>query len=320
MPGVQHVTVTQAESGQKLLQYLNRLLGGQVPRSALLRWIRTGQVRVESRRSKPFQRVRAGERVRIPPYRPEEHAEAIAPAASNPFLLSRVFEDGELLVLAKPPGLATQPGSKVARSVTDFLEQRYAGKAWMPSLVHRLDKDTSGLLLVAKTYGCLQRLQRLWTAGGIEKMYLAWVEGETQWQEWTRLEDELVQSGRSRGGGEQKTVRARCSVRTLRNANGKSLLAVSLHTGRKHQIRIQLARRMAPVLGDRKYGKPGSGQGLLLHAYRLAWEERSFCLDPPWIKEFALGEADWDILARAGVGEGRRRPTAAGPGGEGPAD
>jgi 23S rRNA pseudouridine955/2504/2580 synthase len=254
---------------------------------------------VESRRCKPFRRVRAGERIRIPPYRPEEQSEAIAPSTANPFLLSRVFEDDELLVLAKPPGLATQPGSKVTRSVTDFLEQRFADAAWMPSLVHRLDKDTSGLLLVAKSYGCLQRLQQLWKSGRIEKIYLAWVEGETQWREWTILEDDLVQSGRSQEGGGQKTVRAKSSVRTLRNADGKSLLAVSLHTGRKHQIRMQLARREAPVVGDRRYGKTGSGQGLLLHAYRLAWEERSFCLDPPWIKEFALCSEDGRLLAQA---------------------
>ncbi len=298
MPEVQHVTVTQAESGQKLLQYLNRALGGQVPRSALLRWIRTGQVRVESRRCKPFRRVHTGERIRIPPYTPENNTSAILPSPSNPFLLSRVHEDQELLVLAKPPDLATQPGSKVTRSVTDYLNHCYAESEWMPSLVHRLDKDTSGLLLVAKTYGCLQHLQRLWKTGSIEKMYLAWVDGETNWSEWTKLADEIVPPGRRKGAAGQKGVRALSSVLTLRNAGGKSLLAVSLHTGRKHQIRIQLSNRGAPVLGDRKYGRRRSGQGLLLHAYRLAWEGRSFSLEPPWIKEFALLDADREQLGK----------------------
>jgi len=289
MPSVSHVIVSRAESGQKLLQFIERQLQGQVPRSAIMRWIRTGQVRVDGGRCKPFVRIRQGQSVRLPPYTEGQETRGVRGTSCNPFALRRVHEDEEILVLAKPPNLATQPGTRVEDSVSDRLQSEYAHSDWTPALVHRLDKDTSGLLLVAKSYFALQHLQGLWRSGAVTKVYVAWVQGGWACPEWTCLRDELPKEK----DGRLQQVRAESWVTCLRHTPEASLLGVRLITGRKHQIRIQLARRGYPIVGDRKYG-PGKsvGQGLLLHAAILGWQGRLFSLAPPWEEPFAVSEQE----------------------------
>ncbi len=289
MSRVTHITVTRAEAGQKLIQFLERSVEGSMPRSALMRWIRTGQVRVDGSRVKPFHRVHEGQDVRLPPYVPPDDAPLAAGQDSNPFLLRRVFEDRDLLVVAKPPNLSAQPGSKQTDSVVDRIRQAYSQAPWMPTLVHRLDRETSGLLLVAKSYAMLRDLQNLWREGRVCKVYLAWVAGETAWKGWTGLEDRLEQTVSRRKVTSSRTVTARSRVLTLKGTRACSLVAVHLLTGRKHQIRLQLSRRGHPVLGDRKYGGGTTGQGLLLHACHLSWQQRSFTLEPPWTGPYAVG-------------------------------
>ncbi|MBS3779531.1 MAG: RluA family pseudouridine synthase [Desulfovermiculus sp.] len=293
MPAVSHIPVSRAESGQKLLQFLERQLQGQVPRSAIMRWIRTGQVRVDGARWKPFARISQGQTIRLPPYTRAEESKGLSELSANPFALRRVHEDDEFLVLAKPPNLATQPGTGVEDSVSDRLESEYAHSSWVPALVHRLDKDTSGLLLVAKTYTTLQHLQGLWRSGAVTKIYLTWVWGQPEWPEWARLSDFLPQEKR----GHLRQVRAEAWVRTLRQSPQATLLAVRLKTGRKHQIRIQLSKREYPVIGDRKFGSGRSGgQGLLLHAAVLGWENKYYHLAPPWVEPFAVSEQELALL------------------------
>jgi 23S rRNA pseudouridine955/2504/2580 synthase len=296
MTRVTHVTVTRPESGQKLIQFLERAVEGKIPRTALMRWIRTGQVRVDGSRVKPFHRVKEGQDVRIPPHTAGEEPPLSNGTASNPFLLRKVYEDRDLLVVAKPPNLPTQPGSRQTDSVVDRVRQAYSRAEWMPTLVHRLDMETSGLLLLAKSYAMLRDLQVLWRQGEVCKIYLAWVEGETGWTRWSNLEDRLQQSVSRRKVTTLRTVEARSRVVTLKRIQGCSLVAVHLLTGRKHQIRIQLSRRGHPVLGDRKYGGRSSGQGLLLHAWHLSWQGRAFTLEPPWTKDFAV---DGELLKPA---------------------
>lgn len=291
MPSVQKMIVSESESGQKLLQYVSRKLQGQVPRSAMMRWIRTGQVRVNQSRSKPFARVHEGQLIRIPPYTPEVKDGIAAGARDNPFVLGTVYEDSDLLVLAKPPNLATQPGSGQTDSVHDRLLKRYAGSPWMPSLVHRLDKETSGLLLVAKSCQYLQHLQGLWKAEKVQKDYLAWIQGPGPRPGWVCFEDRLPVPG-GKGSQPQKTVKAKSVVKTLQERNKRSLVAIRLLTGRKHQIRIQMASRGVPIVGDRKYGTIGSGQGLLLHAFRLRFDDFVFELAPPWEGPYQVSGED----------------------------
>ena len=292
MPGVTYRTVSRAESGQKLLQFLERQLRGQMPRSAIMRWIRTGQVRVDGGRCKPFQRIHQGQKVRLPPYSLQED-QSLSEDSANPFALRRVHEDRDILVLAKPPNLASQPGTGVEDSVSDRLQAEFAGREWIPALVHRLDKATSGLLLVAKSYSALQHVHTLWRSGKVDKIYLAWVWGHPDWPQWTHLQDELSKSSE----GRTKQVRAEAWAKSIRLEAQASLVAVRLITGRKHQIRLQLSRRDYPLIGDRKYGSgPGGGQGLLLHAAVLRWADRSYELIPPWQGQFAVHAEDMDML------------------------
>lgn len=298
MPGVQYVEVRPEESGQKLLAFLQRRLGQSIPRSALMRWVRTGQVRLDNSRCKPFVRLHQGQVVRIPPHHIQSSEQELSPLQeTNPFCLRKVHEDHRLLVLAKPPDLAVQPGSNLTDSVVHRISQMYQDRPWLPALVHRLDKQTSGLLLLAKEYAYLQYLQRLWNQGEVRKVYLAWVGQKTSWSTWSKLQDRLqVTDGRK--GRQAASQKAVSYVRTLKNTRQGSLLAVRLQTGRKHQIRLQLAQRGLPLLGDRKYQGPASGQGLLLHACHLSWPDYAFNLEPSWIQDFQVTSLQALGLAR----------------------
>lgn len=279
MPKAQFVTVSQAESGQKLLQFLERRLTGDVPRSAIQKWIRKGQVRVDKGRKKPFDRIEAGQVVRIPPYTPGETA---APASTGNLVAA--FEDDDILAIAKPAGLAAHGGDKVDDSVTARLRTIFEDADFMPTLAHRLDRDTSGLLLAAKNYETLRTLNDLFAAGHIGKLYLAWVKGQWREAQDLLLEDKLEKAGSPgaekvrTGSGKSALARVTCLLSGKQN----SLVAVRLLTGRTHQIRVQLASRGYPILGDKKYGKGQTRGAMRLHCYALRVEEKTLSLPPNW--------------------------------------
>lgn len=279
MPEAQFITVTQAESGQKLLQFLERRLTGDVPGSAIQRWIRKGQVRVDKGRKKPFDRVKAGQVVRIPPYTPGQ----TGPVTEQGDLVI-VFENAELLAVAKPAGLAAHGGDKITDSVVARLKGLYPGADFMPTLAHRLDRDTSGLLLAARSYDCLRDLNDLFAAGGVGKVYLAWVDGRWDEPGAVLLEDAMEKSGppgrEKVRTGSGKTGLAR--VMGLISGAKQSLVAVRLLTGRTHQIRVQLASRGHPVVGDGKYGQGKSRPPMRLHCCALLVREQTLTLPPDW--------------------------------------
>lgn len=299
MPRVQHVKVSPEEDGQKLYNFLHRRVQELVPRSALMRWIRTGQVRIDRSRSKPFTRVQRGQLIRIPPFSQDQYDKTSWGEKDNPLMLRRVYEDSRILVLAKPSNLPSQPGKKQKDSVSERIKKIYANSNWIPALVHRLDKDTSGLILLAKTYNYLHHLQYLWSVGKVQKIYLAWVNGVAKWSRWTQIQDRIYQNRDSEKG----YTTAVSSVITLKQKKGKSLLAVRLKTGRKHQIRIQFKNRGMAIIGDRKYCVPSSGQGLLLHAWQLSWEDYSFTLLPSWLGDYSV---DSEIVPPEVVGKGQQ--------------
>lgn len=299
---VQHFTVTDAEAGQKLLQYLARRLGPDVPQSALQRFIRTGQVRLDGKRCKPFERITTGQRVRVPPYELADAPPAAAPprqtarpALDADALLDILHEDDELLVLVKPAGLPVHPGSGHPRALTTLLAERYPDAPFRPTPAHRLDRDTTGLLLVAKSYRKLRQIHEAMLAGDTSKDYLAWVWG--RWllgeeNEWVTLRDRLQKSG---DPGKERMVagedgrEAVCKVRLLGIMPTASLVEVRLETGRTHQIRSQLASRGYPLVGDAKYG--GGAPPMRLHAWRIVLPDAAFCAPPSW-------EAPWTVTRR----------------------
>lgn len=284
------IEVTPQEAGQKLLQFLLRRLGRDVPQSAVMRWIRTGQVRVDKGRAKPFQRVNAGQQVRLPP-RALEELRAGASASPEPLPpVDIVHREADMLVCAKPAGLPTHGGSGHADSLQARLAAMLPEASFAPTPAHRLDRDTSGLLLVALSYERLRGLQEQFKTGLVRKEYLVWTSGA--WPEGGvhPMRDELAKSGDS-GGEIVRAGAGKCALAwamPLVKRERDSLLLVRLGTGRTHQIRVQLATRGHPVLGDRKYGGPFCAQGMLLHAHRLEIPSECFTLHPPWTGEYAV--------------------------------
>lgn len=270
MAGVVTVTVGPAESGMKLLLFLEARLGKGVPRAAIQKWIRTGQVRVDGGRAKPFDRLSAGQSVRIPPHEPGETAPERLKASGPP--LEILYEDAETVVVKKPRGLAAQGGTGLSDSVADRLLAMYAGTGVSPAPVHRLDRETTGILVAGKTHEARRRLSEIFAGREAQKTYLVWVAGRWPEERAVTLSDRLEKAAAGKGlekvrAGAGRQALAR--VRPLRLGERASLLAVELFTGRTHQIRVQLATRGHPVLGDRKYGAPPHATPLMLHAWRL---------------------------------------------------
>lgn len=312
------LTVDVAEHGLKLISFLaRRLEDGVSPDVAiggstneLHRWIRTGQVRVNGKRATAFGRVAAGDSVRLPPFAAiaARHEAREIPVAAGGVLggkLRVLAVTPEFLALEKPAGLPTQPGSKHNASVSGILRDHFSGSAYIPAPAHRLDKLTSGILLAGRTHEAQKKLHELFARrdeASMEKAYLAWVYGVWPFPDEQTLSDRLAKEERPdtgyeavRESGSEAAREARSRVSLLAvcaTPFGKaSLLRVVLETGRTHQIRVQLAIRNFPIIGDMKYGgKPFSR--MLLHAYSLAflWDGETVTLvsPPPWPEPFTV--------------------------------
>lgn len=280
MNKAQFVEVSAAESGQKLLQFLERRLERAVPKTAIMRWIRKGEVRVDKGRKKPFDRLKAGQIVRIPPHRAGEGPETEVSTGS----LDIVFNKKDILAINKPSGLAAHGGEGHKDSVTARLRGMFADSDFTPTLCHRLDRDTSGLLLAATSYEKLRELNDLFASGGVDKLYLTWV--HRQWKEpGTILLEDHMQKQDTRGREKVRTgsgKQALAEVTCLDSRKERSLLVVKLLTGRTHQIRVQLASRKHPIIGDRKYGRKRDDETLLLHCFSLALPNLFLSLPPDW--------------------------------------
>jgi 23S rRNA pseudouridine955/2504/2580 synthase len=326
---VQHFEVSEAEAGQRLDNYVQRRLSG-LPRSRVYRVIRKGEVRVNGRRAGPQQRVQAGDRIRIPPVRELPPVDPGRPAATLSERISRavLYQDDRLLVLDKPAGIAVHGGSGVSFGVIETLRAARPGEPL--ELVHRLDRDTSGCLLIARHAGTLRTLHALLREGGFEKRYLALVKGK--WELGAKRIDVALRTD-ARVGGE-RTVRPAPSGKPALSefrpvqffGRTATLMEVTLHTGRTHQIRVHAAHAGHPLAGDQKYGDAAfnaelSDLGLarmFLHAHSVsfAWPRGGeFSINAPLPPELA---ALLDELAprgapprRTGARGGGSRPRAA---------
>ncbi len=262
--GVKTVRIDAERAGQRLDNYLLGQFKG-APRSIIYRILRTGQVRVNGRRAKPDQRLEAGDEVRLPPVRldPPTDKGTPAPGLLRQIEASIVFEDRALLVLDKPSGIASHGGSGIGFGAIELM------RALRPKdtleLVHRLDRDTSGLLVLAKKRSALSELQALIREGRLEKRYLALLVGRLdrpQQRIDAPLEKFVLQGG-------ERMVRVLPSgkpsvshVRLIDAVGGHSYAEVRIETGRTHQIRVHTAHIGHPVAGDEKYGDRGANQAL----------------------------------------------------------
>ncbi|HEY6517728.1 MAG TPA: RluA family pseudouridine synthase [Steroidobacteraceae bacterium] len=259
--GVRQFEVEEGEAGQRLDKYLTRRLG-DVPRTRIFRIIRRGEVRVNGRRVGPEARLSANDRVRVPPLW-EQAAEGPTrlqrgprPAMLETVRQAIVQETDRLLVLDKPAGIAVHGGSGISFGIIEALRALKPGEPL--ELVHRLDRDTSGCLLVARDAATLRTLHALLREGLCEKRYLVLVAGK--WELGQKRIDVPLRTD-TRVGGE-RTVRAdasgKPSISDFRPVQffGKlaTLMEVGLQTGRTHQIRVHATYAGHPVAGDEKYG------------------------------------------------------------------
>ena len=310
--GVRQLEIAPDDQGQRVDNFLLRELKS-VPRSRVYRILRRGEVRVNGKRVKPEYRLVAGDRLRVPPVRidvqPKERR--VPDSLLETVRSAIVHEDRELLVVNKPAGLAVHGGSGLDFGVIEVLRADRPNESL--ELVHRLDRETSGCLLVARRRSSLRALHALLREGRVEKRYLALLAG--QWPHGKARIDVPLKTRQLQGG--ERIVRAQAggkeavSVFAPIEFYGKraTLVEVDLKTGRTHQIRVHAAHSGHPVAGDQKYGdrdfnQEMRGLGLermFLHATAISFTwpetERQVDLSVPLDVEL---KAVLDRLATAG--------------------
>ena len=253
---VTFLEVGEDGAGQRIDNYLLKVLKG-VPKSHVYRILRSGEVRVNKGRAAADRRLELGDRLRIPPIRvAEPRDEATVPARD----FSVVYEDEAMIVIDKPAGVAVHGGSGVDFGVIEQI-RKARPQAKFLELAHRLDRETSGLLIIGKKRSALTRLHDLFRDGGIDKRYLALVKGH--WRDKLRnvklpLHKYLTPEGERRVRVDPEGKEAHSIMRLQERWNAPSgmfsLLEVELRTGRTHQIRVHLAHLGFPIVGDEKYG------------------------------------------------------------------
>jgi 23S rRNA pseudouridine955/2504/2580 synthase len=276
-------TITEQEAGQRIDNFLMRHFKS-VPRSRVYRLLRKGEVRVNKKRVDAEYRMAAGDEVRLPPVRLDSSDEPGLPSTSLQELIEKsvIFQDKHLLVINKPPGVAVHGGSGTSFGVIEAL--RASRPRETLELVHRLDRDTSGCLCVARDRATLVALHALIRQSGMHKTYLGLVAGS--WQLGTkRIDAPLETDGRSHGERHVRVAPAgKNSVSVFKPVqffgSAATLMEVDIPTGRTHQIRVHAAFAGHPLLGDDKYGdrdrnaefKRHGLKRIFLHAQSVAFD------------------------------------------------
>jgi len=280
---VQLVDIGPRNDDQRLDNFLLSQLKG-VPKSRIYKLLRSGQVRVNKGRKKPSYRLQSGDQVRIPPVTLTDRPSTEAP----PYMLEKIhsaiiFEDEQLLVINKPTGIAVHSGSNIAFGVIEILRQ-LRPDAEMLELVHRLDRETSGCLLIAKTRPALTKLHEIFRSEqDMKKTYRAILMG--RWQGGERMIDVPLKKNQLKGGERIVTVdetgkQAKSLFTPLEYFDQATLAEIKLFTGRTHQIRVHANHQQHPIAGDPKYGnnefnrqlKKQGFKRMFLHAYNLQFK------------------------------------------------
>jgi 23S rRNA pseudouridine955/2504/2580 synthase len=280
--GVRQVEIGPERDGQRIDNALVTLLKG-VPKSMIYRLLRTGQVRVNGKRAKPDTRLAQGDTLRIPPVRVAERpAEQGAPQAALAAVAEAViFEDKHFLVIDKPAGMASHGGSGVSFGAIELLRQ--ARPKDHLELVHRLDRDTSGVLVFARTRAGLTGLQAAIRAGEVTKQYLCLMVGRPNKAKFdvnAPLKKSVLQGGERMVRVAEDGKPSLTFFREMEQYPGARLMQATLGTGRTHQIRVHAAHVGHPLAGDPKYGDKEANKRfrelglnrLFLHASNLSFE------------------------------------------------
>ena len=283
-------TIQKAEDGQKLFQYLQRKFN--IPNSNLHRLIRTGQIRINSSRCKAFTHIHTNDQIRIPPLLLSLKKEIKTNISNHlsPYILETY---GDIIVINKPTGIPTHPGTGHTDSIATRLATHFSNLPFTPTPAHRLDKDTTGILLVASSHSELVQLHKYIHDRLITKEYVAWVKGYWPYNNVYKIEQNIQKV--LNNGFEKMIVTndnhskiARSFVFPLIRNKTESLLHILIQTGRTHQIRLQLSNLNFPIIGDKKYGQDNTGP-LLLHSLRITLpNKKSFAILPPWNGKYVL--------------------------------
>ncbi len=282
--GVQKITIDEDFAGQRIDNFLLTRLSG-VPRSRVYRLIRRGEVRVNGGRVKADYRLLSGDEVRVPPVTVNAPGAAAPDRPAAEMLERAIFEDNRLLVINKPAGVAVHGGSGISHGVIELLRASRPDLKRL-SLVHRLDRETSGCLVLAKRKSSLRELHELFRQRLVEKNYLALAVGDWQHGDFLVNAPLLVQH---RKNGEryvivsEEGVRAKTRIRLSRTFGSHSLLQCQPLTGRTHQIRVHARTMGHPLVIDQRYGEKDANrqarkmglERLFLHAQSIAFPDKS---------------------------------------------
>ena len=282
---VSQAMISEEEQGQRLDNYLLRICKG-VPKSHIYRIVRGGEVRVNGKRADVSYRIQSGDVIRIPPIRIAQNQEEVIAGAEIKAELPIAYEDDALIAINKPAGIAVHGGSGVSFGVIEAL-RRQRPQARFLELAHRLDRETSGLLLIGKKRSALTALHDMFREGsvggngrGADKRYLLLVVG--RWMDPLRhvklpLLKYLLDSGERRVRVSNEGKASHTIFRLVARWEGFSLLEAELRTGRTHQIRVHCAELGYPIAGDDKYGNFAANKELaksglkrmFLHAWKM---------------------------------------------------
>ncbi len=312
--GAEHVRIDAAQHGRRLDNFLTSRLP-DLPKSRIYQMIRKGEVRVNGRRASPEQRIEEDDDIRLPPVSAPEPGQATE-VAVPPRMLAQLrgailHEDDTILVINKPAGLPVHSGSGQAFGVIDVLRTLYPDGSSL-QLAHRLDRDTSGCLVIARNHARLRELHDQFRDGSIRKRYTALLQGNLRHAD-VRVDVPLDREARVRG---ERTVRAdpegqasQSRFRVVRKLPGATLVNVAIATGRTHQIRVHAQHLGHPVAGDDRYGNREFNRRMRRHGLRRAFLHAASIIIPSrkgreLLVEAPLPEELERVLARmAGIPE-----------------
>lgn len=296
MSEVSYKEVLEEENGQRLDNYLIRILKG-VPKSHIYRIIRGGEVRVNKKRAQVSSRLQTGDRIRIPPLRlAESKTVFVGDALANRLKEAILFEDANLLVINKPAGLAVHGGSGLSLGVIEALRKTRQDLHYL-ELVHRLDRDTSGCLLLAKKRSVLRAIQALFEARDIQKTYWAlltkpWA-GKKKIRVSAALEKNILKSGERLVSVVADGKASETDFMLLENYQQACWVEARPKSGRTHQIRVHSAHIGHVIVGDEKYGAlAGEVEGVDNRKNRLYLHARSIQFELNGTNHFFEAELD----------------------------